>query len=175
LDQASQFADIRLAWNSKGLFVWVRTKGKRQSVWCRNTQILESDSLQLWIDTRDTHDIHRASKFCHWIVLMPQGGVPKDKPLATMLKINRAKEDSPSINQVPILISSDVKKNGYTISAFIPSACLNGWNPDEHPNIGFSYAVVDRELGWQTLSCGPEFPISEDPSLWNTLQLLSGG
>ncbi len=28
------------------------------------------------------------------------------------------------------------------------------------------YAVIDRELGWQTLSLGPEFPVMDDPSLW---------
>ena len=106
-------------------------------------------------------------------MLMPAGGgAQKQKPIATMLKINRAKEDSPSINQVPIKIASDVRKSGYTISAFIPAACLHGWNPDEHRSIGFSYAVVDRELGWQTLSIGPELPISEDPSLWSTLLVV---
>jgi len=31
--------------------------------------------------------------------------------------------------------------------------------------------VVDRELGWQTFSVGPEFPFVEDPSLWGSLEL----
>jgi hypothetical protein len=33
--------------------------------------------------------------------------------------------------------------------------------------------VVDRELGWQTLTMGSEFPIDEDPSLWGSLELVS--
>jgi len=32
--------------------------------------------------------------------------------------------------------------------------------------------VNDRELGWQTLAMGPELPIMEDPSLWQTLHLV---
>jgi hypothetical protein len=33
--------------------------------------------------------------------------------------------------------------------------------------------VVDRELGWQTFTVGPEFPFVEDPSLWGTLELTT--
>jgi hypothetical protein len=46
-----------------------------------------------------------------------------------------------------------------------------GFDTEEHSRLGFSYAIVDRELGWQTFSVGPEFPIQEDPSLWGTLEL----
>jgi hypothetical protein len=28
------------------------------------------------------------------------------------------------------------------------------------------YTVIDRELGWQTLALGPEYPVMDDPSLW---------
>jgi hypothetical protein len=38
--------------------------------------------------------------------------------------------------------------------------------------IGFSAAVIDRELGWNTLGVGPDLPLAEDPSLWSTLELL---
>ena len=31
---------------------------------------------------------------------------------------------------------------------------------------GVQYAVIDRELGWQTLTLGPEYPVMDDPSLW---------
>jgi hypothetical protein len=44
----------------------------------------------------------------------------------------------------------------------------------EHPRLGFCYAVMDRELGWQTFTVGPEFPFAEDPSLWGTLELEKG-
>lgn len=174
MGRGEPYADVRMAWNAEGVFVWVRVKGKRQTVWSRATQILDSDGIQLWIDTRDTHNVHRATKFCHWIFLSPAGdGAKKDQPIATMLKINRAKEDSPSINRVPIKISSEHRKSGYTLSAFIPAACLSGWNPDEHPQLGFNYSVVDRELGYQPLAIGPELPVAEDPSLWSSLRLLS--
>lgn len=168
----SPFADIRAAWSPDGLYFWMKVKGKKQSLWCRNTQLLDSDGLQLWIDTRDTHNIHRASKFCHWFLLLPSGGGnDQTKPVGTMLKINRAKEHSPSLNQTPIKISSSVQKTGYELAAFLPAAALNGWNPIDHRRIGFSYVATDRELGQQSLSVGMDYPVPEDPSLWNTLVL----
>jgi hypothetical protein len=39
--------------------------------------------------------------------------------------------------------------------------------------LGFSYAVMDRELGWQTFTVASEFPFDEDPSLWGTLELVT--
>ena len=167
-----QFADVRVGWHEKGLYVSANIEGKKQSLWCRETQLMESDGLQLWIDTRDTHNIHRASKFCHWMLLMPTGGGgDKSRTMTSMLKINRAKEDSPNINRAKVDLASKVRKDGYKISAFIPAECLHGWDPVDHRTIGFNYAVVDRELGWQTLAIGPELPVAEDPSLWQSLSL----
>ncbi len=167
------FADVRIGWAENGIFITANITGKKQSVWCRESQLLESDGLQLWLDTRDTHNLHRATKFCHWILLLPSGGGSgKDKPVFSMLKINRSKEVSPNINKGKVDVAANLKKDGYQLSAFIPSECLYGWNTDDHRNIGFNYAIVDRELGWQTLAIGPEFPIAEDPSLWQTLSLV---
>ena len=56
--------------------------------------------------------------------------------------------------------------------ADIPAAALTGFSPADQPAIGFSYAVIDRELGWQTFSVGPELPFVDDPSLWGTLEFL---
>lgn len=168
-----QFAQIRVGWSEEGLFVQAEISKKEQTPWCRDSQLLDSDGVQLWIDTRDTHNVHRASKFCHWFVLLPMGGGDTGKkPLANMLKINRSKDDSPSINRHEVPLTAKVTKTGYTLSAFIPGKALNGWDVDEHQNIGFSFSVIDRELGCQTLAVGPELPISEDPSLWQTLELV---
>jgi hypothetical protein len=172
-EEQLDFADIRMAWNKAGLFVNVIVTGKQKALWCRSTQLLESDGLQLWIDARNTQNIHRASKFCHWFLLLPAGGGSRnDQPLATMLRINRAKEDPPMFNPKSISIAAAVEPAGYALTAFIPANSINGWNTEDQRNLGFSFAVIDRELGWQTLAVGPELPFNEDPSLWHTLQLV---
>lgn len=167
------YADVRIGWMADGIYVSIEVTGKKQSLWCRETQLLESDGVQLWFDTRATHNVHRASKFCHWMMLMPTGGGGNNEQAAArMLKINRSKEDPPTISRAKLEVASSISKTGYQLSLFVPGTGLHGWNTAEHNQLGFNYAVIDRELGWQTLAIGPEFPIAEDPSLWQTLLLM---
>ena len=169
------FAEVKAAWSQAGLFFNLKVIGKKQSVWCRPTQLAESDGLRLWIDTRNTQTIHRASRFCHWFLFLPAGaGGKQDRPIGTMLKINRAKEDPKSFSMFRPHVLSQIKGQNYALHCFIPAQALTGWDTSEHRKIGFSYAVSDRELGYQTLASGPELPIAEDPSLWHTLELVSG-
>ena len=168
-----QFADMRVGWSEKGVYVTLIVKGRQLPLECRETAIMDSDSIYLWVDTRDTHDVHRATRFCHWFVMLPAGaGAKKTKPVATPVKINRAREVSPAFNRAKVVIESEVSKTGYKLSTMIPAASLNGWDPAEHRNIGFNFMVNDSELGYQTLALGPDMPIEEDPSLWHTLQLV---
>ena len=69
-------------------------------------------------------------------------------------------------------VTSQKRVGGYVLSAFIPAAALTGFNPADHPRLGFTYFVFDRELGQQYFSLGSEFPFASDPSLWGTLELV---
>lgn len=172
LEGRSLFADLRVAWSEKGLAFTLEVVGKKQAPWCRSTRIDDSDGLQVWIDTRDTHDIHRASRFCHRFIFLPAGsGRGLAEPTAELVPINRAKDHPKPVVPKVLSIRSSKKPTGYSLQAMIPASALTGYDPSEHPRLGFSYAIVDRELGWQTLSVGPEFPFTEDPSLWGTLEL----
>ena len=71
---------------------------------------------------------------------------------------------------VPFLLTS--KKTVYILEAFLSASVLHGYDPDQHPRLGFSFVVRDNELGEQYLSVGPEFPYWEDPSLWSVLELV---
>ncbi len=173
LDEGQAFADVRAGWSETGLFFSVAISGKQQTAWCRGTQLLESDGLQLWIDTRDTHNIHRASRFCHWFLCLPTGGGSRrNAALGTMLKINRARDVPRTFGQAKVLVSGALHNDGYRMSVHIPGNAMDGWNPEEHRNLGFSYAVIDRELGCQSLAIGPDMPVAEDPGLWQTLILV---
>ena len=150
----------------------VSVKGKQQPVWCRATRIEDSDGVQLWIDTRDTHNIHRASRFCHRFAFLPSGsGQRLNQPSASLLAINRARESPRPIEEQTLQIRSHIRTDGYQLASFIPAQALTGFDTAEHRRLGFFFAVIDREMGWQTLTLGPEFPVAEDPSLWGTLEL----
>jgi hypothetical protein len=172
LEGQKEYATIQMGWMDDGLYVVANVEGKKQPLRCREVDLTRSDAVYLWLDTRATHNVHRATKYCHWMILMPTGsGAKQEQPVGRMIKINRCKEDSPAMNRAKLVVESSITKTGYKISAHIPSACLFGWDTKEHRNIGFNYAVSDHELGWQTLAVGIEFPMMEDPSLWQTLSL----
>jgi hypothetical protein len=169
-----RFADVRMAWAPEGLAFWIDIDVKQQPVWCRETKLDESDGLHIWVDTRATHNIHRASKFCNRFIFTPMGGGSGDtQPLADQLLINRARENSRPVRPRELQVVAKVSKTGYRLAAFIPAVAMTGYDPTQQTKLGFNYAVVDRELGLQTFSNGPSMPFDEDPSCWATMELVS--
>jgi hypothetical protein len=167
------FADVRAAWCEKGLAFTCRVTGKSQSPWCRASRAEDSDGLQVWIDTRNAHNIHRATRFCHRFIFLPTGsGRQMNEPTAETLPIQRAREEPKRAAKGSLEIAGRTYAGGYEVQAFVAADSLTGFDPADHPRLGFSYAVIDRELGWQTFSVGPEFPFTADPSLWGTLELV---
>ena len=174
LDGSPQFADLRMAWSETGLVFNLRVSGKRQSLWCRESQMDDSDGLHVWIDTRDTHNIHRAGRFCHRFAFLPTGGGRRlEEPAAAPLLINRARENPKPAEAKHLKVRSEKRIDGYLLEAFIAAEALTGYDPAASPRLGFTYSISDRELGLQTFSVGDEFPYQEDPSLWGTLELTS--
>lgn len=166
------FADVRGGWHPDGLVFSTTVQGKKQPAWCRHTRLEDSDGLRVWIDTRDAHNIHRANRFCHQFVFLPSGGGRSMiDPVAEWVAINRARENPKTVAKGALQVTANRQHDGYRLRALIHASALTGFDPTDHLRLGFSYAVVDRELGWQTLSVGPEFPIVEDPSLWGTLEM----
>lgn len=173
LREQPYFADVRLAWNEQGLGVQWEVRGKDQPLVADVSRPRSSDGFSLWLDTRDTRDIHRASKYCHHFWFLPTGGGPDlDEPAAGQLKINRALQDAPHTNVGQILLRKENVRGGYRMEVFLPAATMHGFDPEVNRRLGFFYVVRDSELGEQTLGLGPEFPFWEDPSLWSTLELV---
>jgi hypothetical protein len=174
-DREPSFADVRMAWSATGLAFNVRVDGKKQPPWCREGRLEDSDGLTVWIDTRATLNIHRASRYCHRYAFLPAGGGRGQvEPVADQLLINRARENAPPIRPRELQVASKVTKTGYWLAAFVPAASLAGFDPQQHRQIGFTYSVFDRELGMQTFATGPAFPFTEDPTCWAALELVEG-
>ena len=170
-NQERPIADIRMAWAPEGIAFNVRVDGKKQPPWCRDSRIDESDSLQVWIDTRATLNIHRASKYCHRYGFLPTGG-RQNEAIADQLLINRARENARPVRPRELQVVSKITKTGYAMAAFIPAVALGGYDPAQHRQLGFTYAILDRELGRQTFATGSGFPFEEDPTCWATLDLV---
>ncbi len=174
LDDQQQLADVRMAWGPEGLVWWVRVEGKQQLPWCRESRLEDSDGLQVWVDTRATTNVHRASQFCHRFVFLPRGGGrDAEEPVADQLLINRARENARPVRVRELQVTSHVTQTSYELSAFVPAVALGGFDPVAQPRLGFTYALLDRERGLQTFSAGAGIPYEEDPSCWAELRLVT--
>ena len=99
LEGKESWSEARIAWNPAGLALSFRVKGKVGPIVYDPTRPFASDGVQFWIDTRDTRDIHRASRFCSRFVgsiLSTPKGIAAElvrKPIA------RAIADPPPLNK----------------------------------------------------------------------------
>jgi hypothetical protein len=173
LDGERRLADVRMAWSPQGLAWWVKVEGKNQLPWCRDSRLEDSDGLQVWVDTRATTNIHRASQFCHRFVYLPRGGGSSaEEPVADQLLINRTRENARPVRPRELQAKAKVTKNGYEMSCLAPATALYGYDPQGSPKLGFTFALLDREQGLQTFSIGSGFPYEEDPSCWAEVLLV---
>ncbi|MDB5389465.1 MAG: hypothetical protein JWM11_5111 [Planctomycetaceae bacterium] len=173
LAQGSHAGSLRVGWHDSGLAFQLEVQGRKTAPRCDYGQVLNSDGLQIWIDTRNTQNIHRASKFCHHFCVLPSGASrDRSLPVAKQIPIARAREEATLCDSRLILTNSEVRDTGYSLGIWLPAECLNGYAPDSNPHLGFYFLIRDRELGDQYLSIGAEFPFDQDPSLWWTLDLI---
>lgn len=167
--------DLKIGWNESGLAFSLHVFGKRQNLWCRSMHPEESDGFQLCLDTRDVKDVHRATRFCHRLVFLPQrSGSGKPEPCVVWLPIHRAKGHPNPIDLKKIELFSQIDTDGYRLDFSIPGETLTGFEPQDHPAIGFHFALIDRELGNRFFLLPTPFPHDQDPSLWGTLELVGG-
>jgi hypothetical protein len=170
---AKEFADVRLAWNELGLGVQVSVTGKTARPTGDADRPRASDGLTLWLDTRGDRTGHRATRTCHQFHLLAAGGGPeKDEAAFTQSKINRALADAPTAPAGAVPFHGKITKTGYRLEAFLPAAVLAGYDPAEFPTLGVFTSVRDADRGDQTLGLSADFPYWDDPSLWDTLELV---
>jgi len=173
LEQPGAVPEVRAGWNETGLAFRFDVRGKHQAPWCRAQSPEDSDGVQIWLDTRDLKTVHRAGRFCHRFFFLPAGaGRGFAEPVCGALPIHRAREPHGPIREGQLQVLSEKRPDGYVLHVFISAAALTGFDPAEHPRLGFTYAVMDRELGEHTLAAGSPMPYQEDPSLWATLELV---
>ena len=172
LEGTRPFAPVWACWNESGLFIACRVKGRRQPLRCDPNVFWKSDNLRLCTDTRDARRNRYATRFCQQFYFLPTGGGPqRDRPVAGVARIRRAREDAPIVSSEQLGVASRVTDSGYSLVARIPAECLSGFDPAEHPRIGFYYILEDRDHGQQYLTVGDDLYWYTDPSTWATAVL----
>lgn len=173
LDDVPESFELRAAWNPHGLGFQLTVRGKRQPPRGDADKPLAADGLQVWIDTRGTQNVHRATRFCHSFCFLPGAGQGACAA-GRQVPIPRARDDAPQCEPEDLLVLSEVTGTGYWLEAWLPAAVLHGFDPEAQSRLGFCYVVRDTELGTQGLPLGADYPYDSDPSLWGVLNLVSG-
>jgi hypothetical protein len=172
LDGEEPFAQVWACWNEKGLAIACDVPGKRTALRCHPPTFWKGDNLRLCTDMRDTRNIRRASKYCQQFYFLPSGGGgSKAEPVAGSASINRAREVAPAVPRGRIAVVSQVCPDRYRLEAHIPGDVLYGFDPAEHPRIGFYYILEDTDHGQQFLTVGDDLQWHIDPSTWATAVL----
>lgn len=175
LDKSPDFADLRMAWSEAGIGLSLEVRGRTRPLECAISAPRTSDGLHLWIDTRNTHTVHRATKFCQQFSLFPVGGGPNAmEPVALAQPLARSREESELADVSLIRLQSEIHKDGYWLDAWFPASVFVGFDHLQHPRLGFQYLVRDAQFGEQGFAIGKEFPYESDPSLWQTIELVEG-
>ena len=177
LDDREPWADVRAAWNPSGLGVQVTVTGKPGRITHDLNRPEASDGVALWIDTRDTRDVHRATRFCHHVLAWLVPTRKKDEVDVEVFarKIHRAVADAPLASPGLFQARAEKLRDGWRLEWFLPAEALNGFDPETNRRLGFAYRVTCSDRGDRQLGVGREFPVGENPSLWSTLELRDDG
>lgn len=167
LDGRSPFANVRVAWNPAGLCFSLDVSGRKPSTASNHTP----GAFTVWIDTRNTQGVHRATRFCHqFSISLPDSN---RKPRLTAIPISRSRDTMVMPDLSAARLTMVHRRDGYWLAVWLPSEVFTGFDPATSPKLGFHYKIVDPILGEQLLVPINDFPYSEDPSLWQTLELVS--
>lgn len=172
LEGRSPWAEVRVGWNPGGLGVVVRATGLGDPKLSADRPEGFAD-VHLWVDTRDTRDVARATRFCHRF----SAAIRLQKPGKSLVvevaqkPIARAVADPPMSRSDQIESRADLNRDGWTLEVFLPASVLNGFDPETNRRLGFAYQVSDHIREDQFLGIGRDFPIGENPSLWSTIEL----
>ena len=143
------FAEIYTGWNAEGLFFAADVKGNPEPD-VEPMRPTRGDSLQIWVDTRDVRNAHRASRYCHHYFFLPMGsGRGQKKPMAGQLRIRRARAQMTPCSSQEIEIASKVTRSGYRMEIHLRADLLTGFDPDENRRLGFTYLLRDHISGRQ--------------------------
>lgn len=172
IDGQDPFAKVWAAWNETGLFIAAQVAGRTKSLQCDPQKFWRADNVRICTDMRDNRTIKRANRYCQQFYFLPIGAGKKQRdPIAGSAPINRAVEQAPHVPAGRIRIAASVTKSSYKLEAQIPAEILSGFDPAEHPRIGFYYIIEDTQLGQQYLTVGDDLYWFVDPSTWPTAVL----
>ncbi|HUP77569.1 MAG TPA: hypothetical protein VM260_03340 [Pirellula sp.] len=178
LNGGKRFAEMSIAWNSDGLFFHsiLNTPGGNSSRSEAASVPSKSVLLSLYIDTRWSPGVHRATSYCHrfdFVLKRPTSAQPIARGHGELNPIQRARAAPAAIHPNDIFVASVAIPDGYEIKAYLRSDTLTGYSPEEFQEIGVFYTINDSVFGNQIMARTLQSPYFEDPSVWCRAKLTN--
>lgn len=168
LTDETPFAEVAMGWCREGLelFVLIQQPYARACY----PQFEKGDSLELCIDTRDVKTSGYNTRFCHHFFFLPEAVEGLKAAELTKFRTEDAHELCPSAD---LQVQSTLKTDHYTMQCFIPSHCLQGYDPDQFDRMGMTYRINRANGSPQHFSVlSEEYKFQEQPSLWSSVRLI---
>jgi hypothetical protein len=181
LSGGKRFADAFIAWNEDGVFFQTRVKvsDAKTSAAVSGSPAGNAASktvhCSLYVDTRWSPGVHRATQFCHrfdFILNRPTQSQPEIRGHGELAPIQRARAAPADIHPTDISVGAYFLSDGYEIRAFLRGDALTGYSPFEFPDVGIFYTINDTLVGSQIIARTLQSPFFEDPSVWCRAKLL---
>jgi hypothetical protein len=172
LEGRASWASVRAGWNPQGIGIAILADGAGTNTSSPDRPEGFAD-VNLWIDTRDTRNVSRATRFCHrFVAHLTLGRDRKSLNIEVAQRaIARAVGDAPICSPDVLAARAELTRSGWVLEVFLPTRSLHGFDPETNSRLGFAYQVSDHEREDQFLGVGRDFPLGENPSLWATLEL----
>lgn len=175
LSDVKSFAEFAMGWSDAGLFVQLSVKSPH-GVTSASSVSKRTAIMSVYLDTRWSPGVHRASMYCHRFELIldrPTSASPINRGHGELSPIQRARAAPNPIHPTDIPVATFLQTDGYTIRTFLRSDVLTGFEPQEYQDIGVFYSIDDSLAGSQLLARTRNCPYFEDPSVWCRGKLIS--
>jgi len=187
LAAGSSSVEVRAAWNEAGLGLEFRvelsatdketaslSKGREKPArQAANPPAQPVCTVDLWLDTRDTRDVSRPTRFCHRFLAVIEAqrkglqlAYVKQMPL--MNAVGYSAQGKPETRHARLHSPDDELR----LELFLEAGGLTGFDPDTNRRLGFSYRVQTPRWSVHQLGLGQEFTTIDNPSLWPVLALV---
>lgn len=158
---------VGLGWNEEGILLRAEIDKPFEAAFYPD--VMEGDSLEVFIDTRDVKTSGFATRFCHHFIFLAE---ETDGKLGAEVSRFRQEDSHPLCDHHDLIVKSKKTKTSYSLDIFIPASCLFGYDTAEFNRIGFTYRINRcGGLPQHFTVRSEDYRVEDQPSLWASVQL----
>ena len=163
---------VYMGWRDEGLYLAMQVFDPTIDVIPASERWWTRDNIELWLSTRPVEtDQQMYNAFCHQFFYVPDYNMT-DGRLGTAGQWHRP-GDAINANLIPhpmIQQSSRMRPGQYVVEMFIPAKAMNGWDPQNHPEMAFNLHVRNFQASSDYFWSAPkELTTQVRPDTWGKL------